>query len=350
MDQSIYHINNIRETNEGVVEIHGEIPPAKLASYLQKALEKFRSDLAVPGFRKGRAPDDIVKREVGEAAILEEAARIALQDTAPRLLAERKVAPLAPPRIQITRLAPKQPVAFVVQIFTAPPLQLPDYRRIARTVLEQQPSTEVTDEEVTQALTTLTKLYLSKTASSSKTADEPKLPTDEIAQKMGSFKNVNDLREKVRQHLQQEKREGIKRQLRERIAAALIEATTITLPEALIDEETEKTERDFEKYLKQSGTSLAEYLAHTKKTAEQVRQEHRDYVIRQLKARLIFEKIAEREHITVDDEEVAASAKLLQQRNPNQDPELIRSYVRKVLTNEKVLQLLEQEKPDEKPE
>jgi len=89
-----------------------------------------------------------VRQRVGQAKILEEAAKLAIEKIYPQIIAENKIEPLGYPEINITKLAPDNPFEFKAILFVLPEVKLPDYKQIAMQF--QLPKIEVTEEEIKQ--------------------------------------------------------------------------------------------------------------------------------------------------------------------------------------------------------
>jgi trigger factor len=102
----------------------------------------------VPGFRRGKAPRQMVERLVGRDTILREAAQIALPNLYRQALEETGIDPLYDPNVDIISL---EPLSFKVTVPVRPTVQLPEYQNI------RLPKTEasVTDELVEQTLSNI---------------------------------------------------------------------------------------------------------------------------------------------------------------------------------------------------
>ncbi|NDF39661.1 MAG: trigger factor family protein, partial [Proteobacteria bacterium] len=57
----------------GVATLTVELPPEDFTTAVDKALTRIAGRTSVPGFRRGKAPRNLVRRQVGEAAVNEEA-------------------------------------------------------------------------------------------------------------------------------------------------------------------------------------------------------------------------------------------------------------------------------------
>ena len=69
--------------------------------------------------------------------ILEEAAEVALGKEYGKIVEESKLKPIARPKISVTKLAPGIPLEFRMEVITEPEYDLPDYKKLASEVTEE---------------------------------------------------------------------------------------------------------------------------------------------------------------------------------------------------------------------
>ena len=84
----IYKIKKLSEKN-GDIEFSAEVPVELLEEYSLAALAKLAEDFALPGFRKGKVPQEKVREHIGEMSLLEDAANEALRDAMPQIAEDR---------------------------------------------------------------------------------------------------------------------------------------------------------------------------------------------------------------------------------------------------------------------
>lgn len=164
---SLAHASPTRLTIS-VQATHTELEPL-----LPRAAAAISEEMEIQGFRKGKAPYDVVKAKVGEFAILETAARRYIQNTFEEILkdVERKeysgksFEPVGEPEIAITKLAlpniaeqhaggraPEDILEFRITLSLLPAIELPDYRAVAKRVLQTKHIAETTEDEVREAV------------------------------------------------------------------------------------------------------------------------------------------------------------------------------------------------------
>lgn len=99
----------------------------------------------VPGFRRGKAPRQLVERMVGRDYVLREAAQLLLPDLYLQAVRETGIDPIYDPDIEVISL---EPLAVKVTVPVRPQAQLPDYHAIRI----PKPQVAVTDEQVEETL------------------------------------------------------------------------------------------------------------------------------------------------------------------------------------------------------
>jgi trigger factor len=137
------------ELGDSRVRVDVEVPSDTLERELQSAASAIGRDLRVPGFRKGKVPPQVVIRQVGREAVLDEAVRRALPGWYEAALQETGLATVGDPKVDLSDLPEKgAPLAFTIEVGVVPEAQLGDYKGIEAGRREPQ----VSDDEVAAEL------------------------------------------------------------------------------------------------------------------------------------------------------------------------------------------------------
>lgn len=136
MAEKNFKIEKVEMLPDSEATISGEIALDYLNSCRKDALKHLNEHVNLPGFRKGMVPEDILVKNVGEMAVLEEAAEIAMGRAYKDIILESKLAPITRPQISITKMAPGIPLEFKINLILEPEYSLPNYRQIASEVKE----------------------------------------------------------------------------------------------------------------------------------------------------------------------------------------------------------------------
>lgn len=145
------------------IEFEITLPHEEFEPSVKRAAALFSEEKEFEGFRKGKAPYDIIKKEIGEHAIYERGAEVAIRKIYSEALAKalttlrekdgKEKTPIGPPEITVTKLAPGNELIAKVRLSLLPDVILPDYRKEAvRIRTKEKKEIQVTDGDVTRAI------------------------------------------------------------------------------------------------------------------------------------------------------------------------------------------------------
>ena len=92
-----------------------------------KAFKKLAANITVPGFRKGKAPVNMVKSRVDQMKVFNEAINDVLNPVYQEILTEEKIQPMARPSFDVTKLSEEE-LEVKVTIVTRPEVELGQYK------------------------------------------------------------------------------------------------------------------------------------------------------------------------------------------------------------------------------
>src|SRR5207248_6098848 len=110
----------------------------------------YQKQAALPGFRPGKAPSEMVLRKYGKD-IQDEVKRKLISDSYKKAIDEQKIDVLGYPDIEEIQFSRGQPLQFAATMETAPEFELPEYKGMPVKIEERN----VTDEDVERALDAL---------------------------------------------------------------------------------------------------------------------------------------------------------------------------------------------------
>ncbi len=282
--------------------------------------------------------------------VLEEMAQLAISKTYPSIVIDEKIDAISRPEIEITKLAAGNDLEFKIVTAVIPEVKIGDYKKIAGEVKGEE-KIEVTEKDIDDALTNIRKSRVDHSGHSHENlsheehdklvaASLPEL-TDDFAKSLGDFKDVADLKAKVKIMLEEEKKDKAKDKKRVAISDKLIESSTIDLPEVLVGSELRRIESQFEDDIARMGVKIEDYVKHAKKTIEELRAEWRPHAEKKAKLQLILNKIASEEKIEVSPSEIETEVGHIVEHYKDADKERAAVYAETVLMNEKVFTFLE---------
>ncbi len=335
----------IKNLENGSVEIKGEISWKDFSAFEKKALGRLLEHLEMPGFRKGNVPEEIARKQLGDQLILSDMAELAIQEFYPSILEEKNIDAIGRPSVAITKLARDNELGFTITTEVLPKIKLPDYKKIAKNT-EAIAEVGVTEEEIDKVIEDLRQMraygHVHDHTDDSHGHTEP-LPevTDEFAKSFGPFKSVVELRAKIKENVLKEKDQNEKDKRRIAIMDGIISKTDFPVPPIILKSEQEKMIAQIESDVARSGMEFDAYLKHTKKTRENLMEEFKGEAERRARFQILINAIAKDMNVKTTDEEVDAEAQKLMQMYPGADLARTKAYADMILVNEKILSTLE---------
>ena len=168
---------------------------------------------------------------------------------------------------------------------------------------------------------------------------------DAFAKELGEFTTLDEVRQRIRESMTQEREHEAERNAKDKLLIELIRRNDFEVPEALVD-------RQIDVRLDRGLRALASQGMRSEDMKKldfgRLRAGQRDQAVQEVKASLLLEKIADEESIVVDDEEIDREIEALAKQT-NQAPDAIRTRltrdgaldrIRNRIRNEKALDFL----------
>ncbi|MGA9116754.1 MAG: trigger factor [Bacteroidota bacterium] len=137
MDVTINPISSVRQ------EAAIEVPASELRPLFDEAYEAYRRKLELPGFRKGKAPLELVKKRFGEA-IEQESIERAADEFYRKAMEERSISPVGTPAVVEMDFRRGERLRFTIKYEVKPEIVLGEYRRLR----VEKPVYVITDRDV----------------------------------------------------------------------------------------------------------------------------------------------------------------------------------------------------------
>ncbi len=131
-------------------EVHVEVPAEAVQSKVDDIYGRISREAKLPGFRKGKAPLDVIKKQY-KSTVREEILHHELPEFFRSVLIEQKIDPVAQPRISNLQFEEGSPLKFIATVEIKPDFQLKDYKGLKI----KKEKTSATEEEVDKALENL---------------------------------------------------------------------------------------------------------------------------------------------------------------------------------------------------
>jgi trigger factor len=138
----------IKEATATKKKVEIEVSAEDFNNYYSQTLKKISAEAEIPGFRKGKVPENMVEERVTKEGILSEAAEIAIRESWAKFLAESKEEAISQPQVEVIKIAKDNPLIFTAEFEILPEIKLP---KLDSAKVEKS-SVEVTDQEVEDAI------------------------------------------------------------------------------------------------------------------------------------------------------------------------------------------------------
>lgn len=378
------------DTNEYELEI--SVDGATFEAAVNKAYQRSKGKISVPGFRKGKAPRSFIEKLYGENVFYEDAVEIVYPDAVEAAIIESGLTPVDAPRDPAVPEIGKDGVVITVKITVKPEVEIGEYKglKAAKEV------SDVTEEEIDAEMENLQKRNAriitdeeGKAVENSDTAvidfegfkdgvafeggkgegfelkigsgqfipgfedqiighkageefdvnvtfpedygaeelkgqpavfkvkvNEVKITQlpeidDEFVKDVSEFDTVAELREDVKAKILSKKQDAADVKFENELIDQLIGGLEAEIPEVMFERRIDDNIRDFDARLQAQGLNVDTYLQYTGMEVGAFREGFKEQAQRQVKIRLVLEKIVELEAIAPNEEEIAAEVEKL---------------------------------------
>lgn len=145
---SLKATNNV-ETNKYELEI--EISAEDFEAAIEKAYLKARKNIAMPGFRKGKASRKLIEKEYGEQVFFEDAVNLLYAPVVNGAVEESGLELVTRPEVEVTEISKENGVKLKATCITKPEVEVKDYKGIE----VEKVVNPVTDEDINKQLDAL---------------------------------------------------------------------------------------------------------------------------------------------------------------------------------------------------
>jgi len=284
-------------------EISIEVPAEEFGKIYNEVFEEAIKGVSLEGFRPGKVPEDLAKKNIDEGNILKKAAEAAIRKSYFPVLMGKNIEAIGRPFVTITKIVKGDSFCFKVRTAVLPQIILPDYRKIAKDIRAKEEEVPISD-----------------------------APTGSVGEK-----TIEEIKKRQ------------KRQLN--MLEAISAGSKMEIPEILVLAEKEKMLAELKSSIENMGMSWADYLVHLKKSdlsaealakaEDDLRKDWQEDAGRRVKYGLILRELAEKENIQVEEKELESRVNEILKQEPKIDRGYLRNYTYGIIRNEKVFEFLE---------
>ena len=123
--------SSVDQLNDTRVKVTVEVPFSELGPELDKAYQALAQQINIPGFRRGKAPRQLIDARVGRGPVLEQVVNDMLPTRYGQAIEELDIKALGPTNIDITKLEDGDVIEFVAEVDVRPEFDLPDFSEIS---------------------------------------------------------------------------------------------------------------------------------------------------------------------------------------------------------------------------
>lgn len=138
----------VEKMEHNMAKLTVEVPADELEKAIDGVYQKTKKNIAMPGFRKGKAPRHMIERMYGKGVFLEDAANDLLPNAYAKAVEESELEVVSRPAIEVTQIEPGKPFVFVAEVALKPDVTLGEYKGVEVAKVD----VEVKDEEVDEEL------------------------------------------------------------------------------------------------------------------------------------------------------------------------------------------------------
>lgn len=245
----------VEKKPKSTIELTVTIPKAKVKETYDEIFKEVAKNADIKGFRKGQAPEDVVKQNTDTSAVQSEVINKLLQTSYPQALKENHIQPVSNPKVEIKEFDIEKDLEFTATVAVQPEIKIGDYKAELKKIQEKR--SEELKELNAEKLKAGEKLGM----------DHAHLTADDVID-------------------------------------AILNVTEVEMSDVLVDEETDRMMARLVNQAQTVGLSLDQYLISQNKSAEELRSEYAVAAERTLKAEFALAELVKLENIEVSDAEV----------------------------------------------
>jgi trigger factor len=128
--------------------------------------------------------------------------------------------------------------------------------------------------------------------------------SDDLAQNIGDFETLLDLRIKLRESLQKQAEQENQSKYADKVIEQLVEQAQVDYPPVIFEEELARTLRDLDVRLRGQNMTMEDYLKIEGKTEESLKEELEPTARDRIERGMVLGKVVDLEELDIDDDEV----------------------------------------------
>ena len=263
---------------DNTVKLTITIPKDLVKKTWEEVVAQTAKQANLPGFRRGKAPKKLVEENIDTEKVREEVLKKLLPQTYIEAVKQHNLKPIINPKVHVEQLSDDKDWQFTATTCEAPNVDLGKYK------------------ESVQKITAKAKIIIPGKEAITPNFDE--------------------------------------------VVKAVLDTAIVTIPSVLSDQEVDRLLSQTLDEIKSLGLTLEQYLASTKKTAQDLRDDYRKKAENDIKLEFVLQKIAEVEHIVVEEKEIDEAIRKAKDETERKNMEANRYFLASILRQQKTLDFL----------
>ncbi|MEY8209224.1 trigger factor [Corynebacterium sp. MNWGS58] len=132
------------------VKLTVNVPFSELDKEIDNAYKAIAQQVTIPGFRKGKAPRQLIDARFGRGPVLEQVVNDMLPVKYEEAMKENDINPIGQPEVDIKQIEDNEFVEFTAEVDVQPEIEVPDFSKINVKVSPLKSLDEATDEQIDQ--------------------------------------------------------------------------------------------------------------------------------------------------------------------------------------------------------
>jgi len=267
-----------------------------VAPVRETVLREFQKEANIAGFRKGRAPAELVAQRY-PSEIRDETLRRLTRQVFEQVTQERKLKPVGPFEVIQLKFDEATGLEIEARVEIEPEFALADYRGLPLS----KPALAIAADELDQALQSIQESAAELVPAGEGQPKEKRVPAldDELAKDVG-FESLEELRKHVEAKIREQKSARQAQALEQALCEALLERHRFEVPAGLVEKQAQRLARDFQVRLLMSGRPEEQVKEELEKYTEQLQTN----AARLVKLAFVLDRIAEQESLSITQDEV----------------------------------------------
>ena len=140
-------MSTMEKIEKNKVKLTFSVDAARFEEGMQYSYNKNKGNIAVQGFRKGKAPRKLIEAQYGKAVFYDDAINFVMPEAYETAVKENNLDVVSRPEIDVTAIH-ENGVSFTAEVYTKPEVKLGEYKGLKYTKMDEEPTDEEIDAEL----------------------------------------------------------------------------------------------------------------------------------------------------------------------------------------------------------